>query len=346
MTPYFNISLQITFNDNVIVSRVERISMQSSVESITDKATIVLPREYRNAIIKDTTNGNTLAGTPILNLMKVGDKVKIEGGYDDHLQTEFEGYITSIHADIPLVIECEDESWQLKRTKRFNKTFTNTTVKKILQYIAPNYKLELFGEDRPIGKIAIENATAYEVLIQLKEKYFVRSFFRNGVLNAGLPVNLKGYAVHQFNLNRNVRRGTDLTYQTKESRRMYVKAKSLQKGTSKYVYYEFGDKDGEVKELTAPMNLNKADLQKFAKDYFESFVYDGYSGSFSSWAIPQTRAGDTADLVDPNYPDKHRDGRFYITDVTIDVNRNDGYKRINKISKRLSGNNFDPTLKK
>lgn len=346
MTPYFNISIQVTFDENVVINRVESINIQNTVESITDKAKITLPREYRNAIIKDDKNGSTLAGNPILNFMKVGSKVKIEAGYDDLLQTEFEGYITSVAADIPLVIECEDEMWQLKKTKKFNKTFTNTTVKQIIEYVAPGYKLELFDEVRPIGKIAIENATAYEVLMLLREKYFVRSFFKNGILHAGLTYNLKGYAIHQFNLNRNVRRGTDLSYQTRESRKTYVKAKSLQKGTSKYVYYEFGDTDGDVKDLDAPMNLNKAELEKFAKDYFDAYVYDGYSGSFSSWALPQTRAGDTADITDPNYPDKHRDGRFYINDVTIDINGSDGYKRTNKISKRLSGNNFDPSIKR
>ena len=346
MIPYFNICLKVTIDDNVIITVVESINIQSSTENITDKATVTLPREYKNAVIKDTSKGNTLAGMPILNFMKVGSKIKIEAGYDDIYQTEFLGYITKVCANIPLVIECEDESWILKKTEKFNKTFSNTTIREVLRFIAPNYSIETFSEERPIGKISIENSTAYEVLMQLKEKYFVRSFFRDGVLCAGLPYNLKHYKTHQFNLNRNVRKGSDLSYETKEDRKFWIKAISKQKGTSKEITYEFGDKGGDVKNITCPLNLSKDELKKYAEDWYNSFTYDGYSGSFSSWAIPQTRAGDSADLKDPNYIDGHRDGVFYITEVTVDINGSDGFKRTNKISKKLSGNNFDPTLEK
>lgn len=327
---YYNIDVRITIG-NVQFNVVNSIEINNSVESLTDTAKITLPREFKNA--KQNNAGLSLARKNILDYIKIGDPVTIESGYNGDLEVEFTGYVSSIHADIPLVIECEDEMWKLKRMARINKTYADTDMKTVIRDALPNYQIVTVGEV-PLGKYIIENKTPYQILEKLKD-FMIRSYFIGKTLHADLPVNIKEYKSHDFNMKRNVRAGSDLKYETKEGQQKLIKFVSKQKGTSKTITVEYGDKDGEVKEMQAPLNLNKTALQKLAKEWYDSKVYDGYSGSFDSWAIPRTRAGDSAKIKDPNYPDGHRDGTFFIEGVQITIDGSSGYKRKNTISRKL-----------
>lgn len=81
--------------------------------------------------------------------------------------------------------------------------------------------------------------------------------------------------------------------------------------------------------------MTKADLKRFGTDFYNSVVNTKCTGSFDSWGVPLTRAGDTAMITAPNFPDKKRDGKFLINSVQIDLNGSDGYKRTNTISVSL-----------
>lgn len=331
MIPYYNISIRITIADKFQFYVAETIHIENSTEKISDNAKVTLPREFRQ--VQQDNQNKSFAGERLLDFIKVGDKIKIEFGYDDDLQPEFEGYITKIGAEIPIELECEDEMYQLKKMKPINKTFSNVSLKKFLEFIAPGYKIECF--ETHLGKIALENITPYSALQEVKNKYPFKFFFRGKTLCAGLGNDFNIHNQHDFNLNRNVRKGGDLKYETKDDRKFWIKAISKQKGTSKEVTYEFGDKGESERTLHCPLNLNKAQLKKYAEDYYKKLRYDGYGGGFDSWCYPRTKAGDSANLTDPNYSDKHRDGIYYINEVIIDVNESDGIKRNNKITFKI-----------
>lgn len=328
---YYNICLRVTIAEKVVFDTVESIHIENSCEKISDTARVTLPRKFMRKVSE--TDRTNIGSTRLLDFIKVGDKIKIEFGYDDDLETEFEGYITKIGAEIPIELECEDEMWKLKKMQPINKTFSDISLKKFLQTIAPGYEVECF--DTHLGKIALENVTPFQALQEVKSKYPFKFFFRGKVLHAGLSNDFKGQNKHEFNLNRNVRKGGDLKYETKEDRKFWVKAISKQKGTSKEVTYEFGDKGESERTLHCPLNLNKEQVKQFAEDYIKKLRYDGYGGGFESWCYPRTKAGDSADLTDPNYPDKHRDGIYYINEVITDINRSDGIKRKNNITFKI-----------
>ncbi len=331
MIPYFNIDLRITIAEKYVFNVAETIHIENSTEKISDIAKVTLPREFKQ--LQESNNSISIAKKRLLDFKKVGDKIKIEAGYDGDLGLEFEGYISRIGAEIPIELECEDEMWKLKKMQPINKTFSDISLKKFLQTIAPGYEIECF--DTHLGKIALENVTPFQALQEVKSKYPFKFFFRGKVLHAGLSHDFKGQNKHEFNLNRNVRKGGDLKYETKEDRKFWVKAISKQKGTSKEVTYEFGDKGESERTLHCPINLDKEQLKQFAEDYIKKLRYDGYGGGFESWCYPRTKAGDSADLTDPNYPDKHRDGIYYINEVITDINRSDGIKRKNNITFKI-----------
>lgn len=335
MIPYFNIGIKITIADKIQFGVVESIRIDNSSEKFTDTAKVVLPREFKQALSKGEQF--SLAGKNLLDFIKVGDTIKIEAGYNGDFHTEFEGYIVKIGAETPLTLECEDEMWKLKKAPPLKKTYSAVDLKDLLKDLAPGYEIKTFDK-MPLGKFAINNATPYKVIESLKQNYGVRCFFKGKTLFAGLAIQLKPDTIHHFDLNRNVRKGGDLVYETKEGRKRWVKAISKQKGTSKQVTYEFGEQGESEITLHGPINLTQEQLKKWAEDYYKGLVYDGYSGSFNSWGVPRTRAGDSAEITDPNYPDKHRDGVFYISEVAVDINANDGYKRKNTITFKIKDN--------
>lgn len=328
---YFNISIRITIANQLEFYTAHSIKIESSIEKLSDTAEIELPREFKNALRK--SESVSLEQKRLLDYIKPGDQIKVEFGYDDDLRTEFEGYITEVGAEIPTVLKCEDEMYKLKKGKLINKTFPAIKLKQLLQTIAPGYEVD--APDMNLGKMTIEQATPYRVLERLKSDYGIRTFFKDGKLVAGMTVDIRPAEIHQFNFERNIRKSSDLVYRTKESRQLYIKAESMQKGGKKKVTYNFGTPGESEISLHAPINLSQAELKTWCEKYWASKVFDGFEGSIDGWCDPKTTIGSTAEITDPNYPDGHRNGQYFIEGVTVEVNATAGIKRQNKLSFKI-----------
>lgn len=335
MVHYYNIDIRITIAERVQFHVAQSIKIDSSIEKFADTATIELPREFKNAV--QDNNRLSLERKNLLEYVKVGDTIVIEAGYNGDLYTEFTGYISDVGAEIPIILECEDEMYRLKKMPLINHTFKSASLKEVLQFIAPGYQVNAL--DMPVGKYMIERATPYKVVEDLKDKYGVRCFFKGKVLYAGLTVDFKPQTRHSFTFGKNIRESTDLKYKVKTSRKRYIKAISMQKGSStKKVTYEFGDVGESEISLHAPLNLTQEQLKEWAEKYYNSIVYDGYEGSIDGWGLPRTEVGDSAQIKDPNYPTGYRDGQYFIDGVTTTIDGSDGIKRQNKISFKIKSN--------
>ena len=330
---YHNIGLRITIADNLQFTVCKSIHIESSVQVLSNSAKIELPREFRNAI-DEVGKSINIAGKSILDFIKRGDAIKIEFGYDGDLQTEFEGYITKIGAELPLLLECEDEMFQLKKAPRITKFIKSGKLIDILKAVIPaNYTIESNG-DYSIGKWLIEDATPYNVLEELREKAGIRAYFKNpNTLCVGMIVDFKAEAVHKFNFSENVRRGSSLKFEQKESKQLEVIVKSKQSNGQEYTY-STGVKGGGSKIISMP-GLTKEEIKIWADKTHKSLSINGFEGSLDSWCYPRTKPGDAAQLYRPYYKDRHQDGRYFIESVSIDVNGSDGIKRTNGLSYKL-----------
>ena len=85
---------------------INSVTIKQSVENIGATATVVIPRNFPR---KDRKG--------ILDCIKVGDTATIRLGYNDNIETEFNGYIANISDTTPISIELEDEWWQLKKKR-------------------------------------------------------------------------------------------------------------------------------------------------------------------------------------------------------------------------------------
>lgn len=332
MHHYYNIDVRITIANKIQFNVVKSIRIENTIEKFSDTAKIELPREFKNA--KKQNGRLSIANKNLLEIIKVGDTIKIEAGYNGDLKTEFEGYITEIGAEIPLLIECEDEMYKLKQMPQISKTFALVTLKELIQFIAPNYTIEAI--DMPLGKFMVENANPYKIIEELKQQYGVRCYFDGKVLKAGLSIDFKPQQKHQFVFGRNIRKSSALKYLTKEQRDRYYKAVSIQKRTSKKITFEYGNVDAEHRSLHLPCNLSIHQVKTETKKIYHNYVFDGYEGSIDSWAIPKTKAGDSAEIIDPNYNDKHRDMQLFIESVITTIDGSNGIKRQNKLSFKIN----------
>ena len=330
---YHNIGLRITIADNLQFTVCKSIHIESSVQVLSNSAKIELPREFRNAI-DEVGKSINIAGKSILDFIKRGDAIKIEFGYDGDLQTEFEGYITKIGAELPLLLECEDEMFQLKKAPRITKFIKSGKLIDILKAVIPaNYTIES-NADYSIGKWLIEDATPYNVLEELREKAGIRAYFKNPTtLCVGMVVDFKAETVHEFDFNKNVRRGSSLKFEKKEDHIVEVIVESEQ-SNGKKLKYATGLKGGNTITKSMP-GLTMTEMIEWAEMSFKSNYFDGFRGSFDSWCIPRTKPGHSAQLFRPFYKDRHQDGRYFIESVTIDVNGSDGIKRTNNLTYKL-----------
>ncbi len=330
---YHNIGLKITIGNNLVFTICQSIHIEMSVQVLSNTAKIELPREFRNAVDEFGKVIN-MQGKSILNYIKRGDAVKIEIGYDGDLQMEFEGYINKIGAETPLVLECEDEMFQLKKLEKATKFVKSGKLTDILKAVLPaKYNIESNIEYN-IGKWLIENATPYNVLEELRDKAGIRAYFKNpNTLCVGMVVDFKAETTHKFNFNENVRRGCSLIFESKETKPLEVTVKSKQTNGKEYTY-SIGDKGGDTKIITMP-GLTESEVKTWAEQSHKSLSIDGFEGSLDSWCYPRTKPGDSAQLYRPFYKDRHQDGRYFIESVTIDVNGSDGIKRTNNLSYKL-----------
>ena len=159
MKPFLNINLRVTIADNIKFNVVESIRIENSTEKFTDTAKIVLPREFKQAV----KNGDrfSIADKKLLDVIKIGDSITIEAGYNGEYHTEFVGYITKIGAEAPIEIECEDEMYKLKKAQPIKKLYSAVDLKVLLRDIAPGYEIETFKEAYthcPTGAIKRKNS--------------------------------------------------------------------------------------------------------------------------------------------------------------------------------------------
>lgn len=331
---YHNINLRITIGDNLQFTVCQSIKIESSVQVLSNTAQLELPREFRNAVDQAGKNVN-ISGKSILDFIKRGDAIKIEFGYDGDLQTEFEGYVSSVGAEMPLILECEDEMFQLKKAPRITKFIKSGSLIDILKSVLPSkYKIECNAEYN-IGKWLIEDATPYNVLEELREKAGIRAYFKNPTtLCVGMIVDFKAETIHKFNFSENIRSGSNLKFEQKESKPIFLTVESKQTN-GKLLSISVGEKGGDEKKVKLWPNMSEKELKHWADKQQTSVSYNGFSGTLDSWCYPRTKPGDSAQLYRPYFKDRHQDGRYFIESVTIDVNGGDGIKRTNGLSYKL-----------
>ena len=285
------------------------VSIESSYDNLTDTATVVIPKKIRytdenGAPVDSITRGSN----PIF---KIGDKATFYVGYNSEVEKCFTGYISGVKHKFPLEMSLEDSVFLLKKAS-LTLSFENPQLSDLIKKIMPKgIKYEITAEQN-LGQFRINNATAAEVLNELRTKHGVFSFFREDVLYIGLSINPKLQTVYRFEFyTPQIIDADGLIYVDARERKIKVICKSID-SENKTLQAEAGDADGEVRTLYFN-NYTLADLQKNADRLVKEMRYSGYDGNFTIFATPIVKHGDVVELINKEFPEQS--GGYLVTKV-------------------------------
>lgn len=315
---YLNMNSKAVIGD-IQLNNIRSFTITQTVQELSSTAKLVVPKAY-----------GKIGQKPILDLLKVGDPVKIDLGYNGLYNQEFEGYISEIEADAPLVIHCDDKMWPYKQNN-WVKNYPGTNLKQVLQEIFPG--LEIDCPHVNLGKFQIDNASSYKVIQDLQSDNGLYSRITGNTLKVGLAYDFADLSkVHTYNIQKDVK-ANDLKYKRKEDMQVRFKAvANLPNGKKKTVTVGSKHPNASEKTLNFAGDFTEAELTQKANAVLAKAVFDGYTGSVTGFGNPLTRCGDCLKLIDEQNPE--REGTYMVETVEISYDDN-GFARKNTLSYKV-----------
>jgi hypothetical protein len=296
---YKRLSSNVIIADKWRFKGVVECEVESSWDSLTDKATITVPKK-----IKWGKDFLAFGNNPIL---RRGNKVTIDFGWNDKNTRWFSGYISQIHSGIPVKIDLQDDMYLLKQGT-FTASYPKVDLKKLLKDMLGNkVKFEVLA-NYDLGQFRISKATPAVVLDKLRQDFFIRFWFRDGVLYAGLPFNFKLQKEHKIKYVIE----HSLEYLKKEDVKIKIKG-IVTYPNNKKKEIEIGDPEGEQRTINK-YNVSVSELKKACEIELETMKYEGYRGSFTTLIFPNVQHGDIVYL--PQTYGLENDGKYLVKKVT------------------------------
>ncbi|MBD2769680.1 hypothetical protein IC235_17455 [Hymenobacter sp. BT664] len=348
----FSLNCQL-FIGSLELDFVHEVTIESSWQKFTDTATITLPRKIK-----------ILSGQQLPDVIQVGDVVVIRYGYNGEYRTEFTGVVSALKSGSPFTVSCEDFMWYFKR-KAVSYSWRSITLTELLTYLQHEYleyfpprgfEFKVLGEVN-LGKYLINQATAAQVFDDLKKRFLLNFFFREGVLYANKPYEEQAER-HRYGFTQNVIE-SDLTFVKANDQSIIFRGASTQPDGKK-VAFDYNPRtdvvhinapkerrhkgdavptpavtaatgkasgNGQIRTLLVPPGLNGKELEKAVRAAAAQICFDGYRGEgLLSFGLPIANHGDIADLHDPDYPE--RSGAYYIDAVTKTFGINGSRRKI------------------
>jgi hypothetical protein len=298
---------------------VHAVSWERSIDNYSDTARITVPAVARMKRADGNYNRINTA-----DQITPGMPVTILAGYDSHTPQRFKGFVAKVKYAIPLIIECEGYSWQL-RNKTFTKSYGATSVKDILTDLVTGTDIKLSDDipNIPLPAAVFKNVYGTQVLDWLKEKCLLTVYFIQDTLYAG-GRSLQPFASVKFRIGWNTAAEEQLSYLTQdELARVIINANSRKEDGSMVI--PITDLKGDVKQLRTLVSDNAA-LAAISEQATRSKKFTGYKGTLTAFALPYAEPGMTAVITDNRYPE--RSGRYFIQEVKGELGPQGGRQRI------------------
>lgn len=301
-----------------------------SIYNVADSAMVRVP-----AITRLNKNGDSYERVQTGILFKEGMEIEIYAGYDGQNDRVFKGFISRINFTIPIEIECEGFSYQLRK-KNFSKSYAkNWKLKQLLQDLIEGTDIKL---SRLIPDVTINTAMRFknyrgnDVLEWIKEKGLQTVYFNEDELYCGLQQGLlKGEA--KYRLEWNVIKDSDLKFSIeKEFATVKIELKQPRKknGAVRTAVKDSKFTDTYVKKIA--MDFDDAYVDRIAAEEKRKLSNRGYEGSITTFLKPFATPGMTAVISSGKYPE--RAGRYFIPAVEGEFRQSGGRQEV-KISNAM-----------
>jgi len=327
-------------NCNIVVERQEggsvrlrnvaEVVVSTSVETFTDTCRLTLPRIYSRGG-KDERD--------ITKIFRRGDRICVELGYDGVLETVFKGYLKGVSSGRPVVIDCENEAWELKQWKLSAVHYPRLNLRDFVGKYMGEYDTEVVDVD--LGEVRINEYTSLaKVFDYFMDHYPFRFFFRDGVfygvMTGSLMLRRDVVRVVKFRFGRNII-SDNLVYTLAEDVRIQVVAKAILRGNKKIEWKEPADGAGcEVRTFLVPGATTVGELKVYAAERLKTFCVDRMSGDFTAFGLPFVRKGDIVHLFDDEkgLRAECNDKRFVVEGVEYMFGKG-GYRQKIKLGARV-----------
>lgn len=318
---------------------VTNLSIQESWDTFTDTATIVLPNKFR---LKD--GQQLIVGSD--SVFQRGDIVEIKVGYFPTLTTRFKGFVSKVIPESPMVLQCEDRMWLLKQKNIASRSFQSATIKDVVDFVAAGETIEYDTPTAVIGGFQIDNknfVNAVSAFDILKKNFGFNIYYRDEKLQVkGLnSIIALSNPVHNIQFQTNII-NSNLEYVREDDINIVIKGESIRANNTRILLYGFkqnGDvvvqtaaREGEIRSLIK-YDLTRAELKAEIERDIDRFIYEGWTGSFTTFLEPEVQHSDRIQLTDLKFPEK--DGRYLISAVEATFGTEGGRQTVtlrNKIS--------------
>jgi len=299
---------------------VHDVRIRKGIGSIVELATIKLPSKAR---VKSQSNPNEMRIVQLIDAFKPGDSVEIELGYNGNYRLEFKGFVKEVVSGIPVAVECEGYSYQLKRNK-INKFWAQTTLKEVLTEAIKDTDITLQLEsDFPITNLLARSQTGNDIIIDLQKKVtggiLTAFFIEPGVLWVGLQ-----YAAYKAEIK--YKTGFNvIKHDMHKSAPGDVTVKILYKGQRKRGSAITNIKGKSEKRIVLHSIPDSNTIKKIAEAAHEKYNNDTFFGKITTFLEPYAAPGDKAIILPKENIDF--DGSYLITSTDVSYGRN-GARRV------------------
>jgi len=297
------------------------VKWSRSVDNYSDSATIKLP-----AISMLKREGDVYERVQTGLQFKEGMLVEVNAGYNGLNDLRFKGFLRRINFTIPLEIECEGYSYQLRKKLDFSKSYKSTTVLKILEDLIQGTDIKLSSDipNIPLEKATFQNCTGIQVLEWLKEKCLLTVYFNYDTLYVGM-LQLQPKKSVKFRLGWNVIKDNELKFNDqKEFAEVRIQVASRKKDGKKEKSF-VGKKDGQVKKFRSVLKDSSV-LAAIAQEKRNEILNRGYEGGITAFLKPFAEPGMAAIIDDTKYPD--RKGKYFISGIDGDFSSSGGRQKV------------------
>lgn len=294
-------------------------TISRSRKELAATARITLPSEYESTYICNEIHG--------------GDPVTIRLGYNGKMREEFSGYVVDVAQKRPVVIECEDEMYQLRRVHPKARSWKSVKLAQVIAYLLPKAQV-LNVPDVTLTPFAIKpGGSVFDVLDKICSAYGLQAYYRGKQLIVTVPYYAMPTGNVRYDLERNVIR-PDLTFRREGDVRLRIRAVSILRDNKK-LRVEVGDSDAAAVTTLHFYNImTEAELLRMAQDKLKVMKYGGFSGTITTFGIPYAEPDMTAEIRDRRF-NGNRYGRYMIDSVTTTAGRS-GFRRKVEIGRALS----------
>lgn len=298
------------------------LTWSRSVENFSDTAQVKLPNKAR--IVGGVNDGKFVqTGTQFPE----GTLVEIYAGYNGENDLQFKGFVRRINFTIPVEIECEGYSYQLRKKLGINKSYKATTIKSILADLIQGTDIKLHPSipNIPIEKVTFQNASGIQVLEWMKEKCLLTCYFVYDQLYVG-GLQLAPSTTAKFRLGWNVVKDNELKFNEKEFSEVKItvlnrKANGQLSGKSSAPH---GIVSG-VKKLKTLITDSKtqSDIAERERGFIKN---RGYEGTITAFLKPFVVPNMAVQIEDLKY--KSRTGKYFVTGVDGSFSKSGGRQKI------------------